>query len=184
MTTATIIVLILRLVVPLSIFKWRISGAIGSMLLDGLDVVLVDAISRLTVEDSGFGTYYQTFDKTTDLYYLAIEAYVSLSWRDMLARNTSIGLFVFRLIGIVIFEAISAQYRKLVFAFPNLFENFFLYYIIAERVKPAWIPRTKRSMALVLALLYVPKFGQEYLLHFSEVTPWNWFKKTILGVKS
>ena len=184
MTTAAIIVLILRLLVPLSIFKWRISGAIGSMVLDGVDVILVDVISGFTGEEGGFGTYYQTFDKTTDLYYLAIEAYVSLSWRDALARKTSVGLFVFRLIGIIIFETTGAQYRKLVFAFPNVFENFFLYYIIAERVKLAWIPRTKRSMALVLALLYVPKFGQEYLLHFSEAAPWNWFKETVLGLEA
>jgi hypothetical protein len=183
MTTAAIIVLILRLVVPLSIFKWRISGALASLVLDGIDVILVDAIARVTGEEPGFSTYYQTFDKTTDLYYLAIEAYVSLSWQDLLARKTSIGLFIFRLVGIVIFEATGAQYRKLVFAFPNLFENFFLYYIITARFKPAWIPRTKRSMALVLALLYIPKFGQEYLLHFSEAQPWNWFKGTVLGIK-
>jgi hypothetical protein len=36
----------------------------------------------------------------------------------------------------------------------------------------------------VLALLYIPKFGQEYLLHFSEATPWNWFKETILSINS
>ena len=36
--------------------------------------------------------------------------------------------------------------------------------------------------ALVLALLYVPKFGQEYLLHFSGAALWNWPKETVLGL--
>ena len=154
------------------------------MLLDGADVILVDLIAQSTGEQGGFSTYYQYFDKTTDLYYLAIEAYVSLSWQNRLCRNTSVFLFVFRLIGIVIFEATGGQYRKIVFVFPNLFEHFFLYYIIAERAKPLWLPTTKRSLALVLFLLYIPKFGQEYLLHYSEASPWNWFKETALGIDS
>ena len=152
-------------------------------LLDGLDVVLVDLIARLTGEVGGFSTYYQYFDKSTDLYYLAIEAYVSLSWQNLMCRNTSVFLFVFRLIGVAIFEATGAQYRIIVFLFPNLFEHFFLFYIIAERVKPRWIPTTKKALAWVLFLLYIPKFGQEYLLHFAEASPWNWFKDAILGIE-
>jgi len=37
-------------------------------------------------------------------------------------------------------------------------------------------------LALVLFLLYIPKFGQEYLLHYSEATHWNWVKETVLGI--
>ena len=43
MTTAAIIVLAVRLLFPLSIFRWRIGGSVGAMLLDGVDVILVDA---------------------------------------------------------------------------------------------------------------------------------------------
>ena len=86
-------------------------------------------------------------------------------------------------IDIVAFEATGGQSRKIVFFFPNLFENFFLFYVIAERVKPKWIPTTRRSLALVLLILYIPKFGQVWLLYYSEATPWNWFKETVLGIK-
>lgn len=53
----------------------------------------------------------------------------------------------------------------------------------AVSVKPRWIPTTKKALAWVLFLLYIPKFGQEYLLHFAEASPWNWFKDVILGIE-
>ena len=37
MTTAIFIVVALRIVVPISIFRWRLSGALASMILDALD---------------------------------------------------------------------------------------------------------------------------------------------------
>ena len=62
MTVSAIIVLALRLLIPVSIFKYRITGAIASMVLDMLDVVLVDALqSALGEPQVGFGDYYQRF---------------------------------------------------------------------------------------------------------------------------
>ena len=46
MSIAALIVIALRLIVPISIFRWRISGAVVAMILDGLDVVLVDVIAN------------------------------------------------------------------------------------------------------------------------------------------
>ena len=47
MTTAVIIVLLIRLLVPLTIFKYRISGAVASIVVDALDVVVVEALQSL-----------------------------------------------------------------------------------------------------------------------------------------
>ena len=133
MSVSVIIVLILRLSIPLLIFKNRIAGAIASMVIDMLDVVLVDALQAMPLfneDQEGFGDNYQRFDKWLDMYYLTIEAYITFSWRNKLARNTAIGLFIFRFLGIGIFEVTGEDFRKLIFFFPNLFENFFLFLIL------------------------------------------------------
>lgn len=181
MTISMIIVVALRLLVPVSIFRWRLGGAIASMILDAADVILVDIIATAIGEEGGFGDHYQVFDKWLDVYYLLFEVIVSLTWSNMLARNTSIGLFAFRVVGIIAFEATGI--RKLIFFFPNLFENFYLYYVIVEKYFPRLVPRSIRQMIIVLVLLYIPKFGQEWLLHFQQATPWNWLKETVFGIR-
>jgi hypothetical protein len=180
MTISALIVLVLRIILPLSIFKNRITGAILSMALDMLDVVIVDALQAALGEPKvGFGDNYQLFDKWLDMYYLSIEALVCLSWPNRLAKVTGISLFLFRLAGISAFEITGEEFRKLIFFFPNLFENFFLYYIICERFAPRLIPTRIKSLMIVLLILYLPKFGQEYVLHFAEVKPWQWVKTNI-----
>ena len=181
MTISALIVLALRLLIPVSIFRYRITGAIASMILDMLDVVLVYALQAALGESQvGFGDYYQRFDKWLDIYYLAIEAIVCLGWKDSLARNTAITLFLFRLVGIGAFEITGEEFRKFIFFFPNLFENFFIYYIICDRFCPWFIPRTKKLLLLILVLLYIPKFTPGYVLHFVEVKPWQWIRTNIL----
>jgi hypothetical protein len=151
------------------------------MALDLLDVVIVDALQAALGEAPvGFGENYQMFDKWLDMYYLSIEAVVCLGWPNRLAKVAAIALFVFRLAGISAFEITGEEYRKLIFFFPNLFENFFLYYIICDRFAPRLIPTKIKSLLFVLILLYVPKFAQEYVLHFAEVKPWQWIRANVL----
>ena len=47
MTVSAAIVLILRLVIPMTMFRYRITGAVASMIIDMLDVVLVDVLQAL-----------------------------------------------------------------------------------------------------------------------------------------
>ncbi len=70
---ARTIVIVARLIVPVSIFRWPLAGGVASMVLDGLDVVLVDVLANLLGEEPGFGNTYQTMDKPLDLYYLSFE---------------------------------------------------------------------------------------------------------------
>ena len=181
MTVSAAIVLILRLVIPMTIFRYRITGAVSSMIIDMLDVVLVDVLQALLGEPQvGFGDYYQRFDKWLDLYYLSFEAIVCLSWSNHLARNAAVALFLFRLIGIGAFEITGEEFRKLIFFFPNLFENFFLYYIVCERFLPRLIPTKINTLIGVLVILYIPKLAQEYVLHFAEVKPWQWLRANVI----
>ena len=176
---ARTIVIVVRLIVPVSIFRWPLAGGVASMVLDGLDVVLVDVLANLLGEKPGFGDTYQTMDKPLDLYYLSFELLVSLRWQLTLARNTSIVLFVYRLVGMVALWLTGT--RVLLLVFPNLFENFYLYYLAARRFFPRLVPTTRRQLAVVLVVLYIPKIAQEYVLHFAEITPWNNFKNTFLA---
>ena len=70
---ARTIVIVLRLIVPVSIFRWPLAGGVASMVLDGLDVVLVDVLANLLGRGAGFGDTYQTMDKSLDIYYLSFE---------------------------------------------------------------------------------------------------------------
>ena len=177
---ARTIVIVLRLIVPVSIFRWPLAGGVASMVLDGLDVVLVDVLANLLGEEPGFGDTYQTMDKSLDIYYLSFELLVSLRWQLTLARNASIALFVYRVAGMVAFGLTGT--RILLFVFPNLFENFYLYYLVATRFFPRLVPTTPRQLAVALLVLYIPKLAQEYVLHFAELKPWSTFKSTFLAL--
>ena len=60
-----LIIILVRLVVPLSIFRWPLAGGVASMLLDALDVVLIEMIGL-----GGFSNY-ASLDKALDMYYLS-----------------------------------------------------------------------------------------------------------------
>ena len=84
MTVAAIVVLLLRILVPITILRWRITGAISSMLLDAIDVIIVDILASLFGEKPGLGSHYQTYDKWLDMYYLSVEAFVSIMyWQEI-----------------------------------------------------------------------------------------------------
>ena len=89
-------------------------------------------------------------------------------------------LFADRLVGALAFELTQA--RMLLFVFPNLFEHWWIYVVAVERFWPRLYPRSGRGTAIALALLLIPKMGQEYLLHVAEAEPWDWFKSHVIDV--
>ena len=173
-TTGALIVIALRLIVPLMIFRWNLTGAIVAMVLDTVDVILVDVMSV-----GGFEGHYHTTDKLLDSWYLTIEFIVALGWDNPWAKWPAAVLFGYRAIGVVAFEITHA--RIALFIFPNLFENWWLYCVAVAMFFPRLVPRTIRSTVVPLLILLVPKMAQEYLLHFAEAQPWGWTKKHILG---
>lgn len=172
MTAGAAIVIALRLIVPLLILRKNLTGGIAAMLLDGFDVILIDVLKM-----GGFGGHYHQLDKVLDTYYLGIEAWVAFGWRNQYERIPALVLFGFRIAGVVLFEL--TQQRVVLFIFPNMFENWWLYVVAVRRWRPAWTPRSWRGVTIPMAVLLVPKMGQEYLLHFAEAQPWNWFKEHV-----
>lgn len=166
-----VIVILVRLAAGPTILRWPLAGGLLCMALDALDVVLIELIGR-----GGFSNY-SALDKGLDTYYLAFEVFVSLRWAP-LARWTSIALFAYRAVGVLLFEV--TQVRALLLVFPNLFENFYLAYLLLLRFAPRWSLTAPRLAGLLFVLL-VPKLAQEYLLHYAEAQPWDWIKRHVLG---
>lgn len=168
-TTGQLIVIGLRLVVPLIIPKRPLLGGILSMLLDALDVVIVEWFGP-----GGMGPHYHNLDKILDLYYLSFAAWVASRWDERLPRITALGLFAWRLVGVVLFEVTG--WRPILFIFANLFEHWYLFYLIRTRWFPGVRLDTWPRVAGWLVVLYIPKALQEYLLHIAEAQPWDWIK--------
>jgi hypothetical protein len=164
--------------VPLSILRWPLAGALISMVLDAVDVILVDALASVLGQPGEFGPFYAQIDKWLDLWYLSLELVVARRWDEALVRRAATGLFAWRLIGVILFEVTAAH--PLLFVFPNLFENFYLYVLIVRRFAPKLEPRTWPQLALVLVVLFIPKAIQEYVLHVEELHPWLWLRETVV----
>jgi len=169
-TEGQLFVIALRVLAPLLILRWSLTGGILAMLVDALDVVIVEFFGP-----GGMGGHYSQLDKGLDSYYLGLEAAVAWTWVNQWARWTALALFVYRLVGAVLFEA--TEVRALLLVFPNLFENWWLYCVIVARVRPRWLPTSWRSTLAPLLVLLVPKLGQEWLLHVAEAKAWDWIKQ-------
>jgi len=155
-----VVVFGLRFLIPLTILRWPLWGGLASLVTDALDTNIVKLFG---VEIPN----YTIVDKYLDTYYLFIELVVSLYWVNKWARNTSIVLYAWRLIGILAFQFTQKEYW--LFIAPNLFENFFLFYVILrsfgkETSGKIWL-NSKKRLILVLFLLWLPKIPQELILH-------------------
>lgn len=174
MTEGQALVIVVRLLVPLLILRWPLIGGISALVADALDVVLVEFVS-----EGGLGDHYAQIDKGLDVYYLSLEAFVAWHWTNPWTRWPALALFAYRLVGTVAFEI--TEVRALLFIFPNLFENWWLYCVIMARFWPRLTPRSLGSVVVPLVVLLVPKLAQEYLLHVAEAQPWDWTKEHLLG---
>ena len=148
----------LRLLVPLLILRWPIAGMLASMYLDLQD------FNYFTISNDQDMTNYQTWDKIMDIYYLSIAFYVSLSWRETLAKKLSIFFFSYRALGVVVL--LFVMKRELLLLFPNVFENFFLFYLIFKRfTKNAQLFTSVPVTTIILLGIVIPKLIAEYYLH-------------------
>jgi hypothetical protein len=173
-----LIVIAIRLLVPLTILRWPLAGGLLSLVVDAVDVVLVDAIARLLGLPPEFGPTYAQIDKWLDLYYLAFELVVARRWQEMVPRRTAYALFGWRLLGVILFEVTVS--RPLLVVFPNLFENYYLYVLVARRWFPRFLARTWTQSVIACLLLLIPKEIQEFVLHYEELHPWQWLRETLV----
>ena len=124
---------------------------------------------------------YQTYDKALDVYYLAIAYMATMrNWRDPVAFRTSRFLYLYRLVGVTLFELLG--WRWLLLVFPNTFEYFFIAY---EFVRTRWNPARLGAVAVVglAAFIWIViKLPQEWWIHVAQLDftdfmadhPWMW----------
>lgn len=158
----TLVIVAIRLLVPLSIFRWPFWGAVASIAADALDIVIVTLLER----HAGFPDVwsYHELDKLLDTYYLTIEAIVAQRWPDW-PRGIASFLYVYRLIGVVLFQA--TDIRVFLFIFPALLDFFFLFYTFVRQYVPGY-ELTPRRLFMWLGILLVPKLIQEYIIHYAR----------------
>lgn len=154
MTNEEIIISIVRLLGALLVLKWAIVGAIIAIVVDFSDLFLMNLL------DLGGVRNYQSLDKWLDLSYMMTFLYVSMKWsRNLL--YLSLGLFIFRLFGLLLFEITSN--RWLLVIFPNFYEFWFVFAAIAikfERFRFA-----NKPVLFLIAVLFTLKILQEFTLH-------------------
>lgn len=156
---------VVRLLVPLIILRRPLLGALLSIVADTSDIVIFNIWGWPPMP-------YHQFDKAMDLYYLGIEMWVAARWAPI-ERWTATGLFGYRLVGVVLFEATG--WRAAMITFPNVFEWWFLLVLFRNRYRPEYRFTPARAAGWVLALL-VPKLGQEYALHVAQ-----WLDRWVLA---
>lgn len=118
MTWEMFIIAVVRVLGSLPVLRWPLAGAIIAMLVDLSDLFMMDLIHLGGVKD------YQAFDKYLDQVYMLTFLIVALRWQP-LVRNISIALYVYRLVGFVVFEVTES--RDLLLVFPNVFEFWFVF---------------------------------------------------------
>jgi hypothetical protein len=157
------VVLALRLLIPLTIFRWPLGGALLSIIADIFDMNIFSALGWYPLEPGD----YQIFDKALDTYYLTFEFIVALRWKEVFARRTASALFLFRLGGFIIFGLTGKQY--LLFFFPNVFENFYLLVAAIKKFFPKADLNKKRMVLALAAAAFFPKMLHEYYLHMRHL---------------
>lgn len=145
-----------RVAGALPVLRWPFAGALIALLTDFGDLFLMDWLGGIAD--------YQRFDKVCDLAYMATFAIVASRWKP-LERNVALGLLGLRLVGDALFELTAA--REVLFAFPNLFEFWFIFVAARDRFRPS-LRLDARATAIALAVLLVAKETQEWFLHVNR----------------
>ncbi len=168
-----VIIALIRLLVPLVIFRWRFWGVILSIAADASDVMIM--------EKFGFGPFtgqvYNGYDKLFDIYNLFIEFLVVLKWSNPLAKKTGIFLFAWRMIGAAIYEITNT--RAMLFWAPNIFEYFYLAVAGLEKYAPRFKLDSVKKLIIILLIVGIPNIAKEYYMHYLELNPWIFFKKYV-----
>ncbi len=175
MTLEQLIVGLIRIGGSLPVLRWAFVGSLIAILIDFSDLFLFGWL------DLGGRGDYQSFDKWFDLVYMMTFLIVALRW-DGPARSVAVALFVFRIVGVITFEA--AQSRTVLLFFPNVFEFWF----VGIAAQKHWWPNfelTWRRVAALFLIALALKMGQEWVLHGGQYLDdysatelvedwWNW----------
>ena len=146
-----------RVATALPTLRFPFAGALIAIVGDFCDLFLMDAIGGISD--------YQRLDKLCDLVYLTVFLVVTRSWRPI-ESGVALALFVFRMIGEVIFEVTGE--RVVLLVFPNVFEFWFVAIAAWHHYRARATLTSRQAVSAVVALL-IGKEAQEYFLHYDRL---------------
>lgn len=158
MTLEELIVVSVRIIGSLPVLKYAFLGSIFAVIVDLSDLFIIGNI------DLGGVRNYQEFDKILDLAYMITFLLVSFRWSRK-EKLISVFLFIYRFIGLALFEFTGERY--ILILFPNVFE----FWIIAIsflkfRKKATFIPDSRLILVFVISLFL--KLIHEWVLHWNK----------------
>ena len=170
-----IVIGLIRIAGSLPVLRWAFVGALIAIVVD-FSVLFW----RIWLDLGGIPDY-QSFDKWMDLVYMATFLIVALRWSGIV-RQVAVGLFAYRMIGVVTFEFTTTRWVLLIF--PNVFEFWFVGIAGFKHWAPNYEFTVKRT-AIWLSVALALKMAQEWTLHggryldnytVTEVfgNIWNW----------
>ena len=160
------ITIAIRLAVPTLILKWPLAGMIAAAVADITDVIILALLESGTFED------YTIADKLLDTYTLMFALIVALRWDNSIVKRTCVVLFLYRVVGIIVL--VITNERWVLFAFPSVFDFFFVYHLVTVRWFPVLVIDSYRDLIIVLSILLTMKLFQEYILHVAQTKPLCW----------
>jgi hypothetical protein len=173
--TVVIVVVGARLLLPFAIPYWPLPAAIACLVLDSADQSIFQMWPAIPLEG------YQSYDKSLDIYYLAIMYMATLrNWTNPAAFKMSFFLWYYRLVGVVAFEL--SQVRAVLFVFPNTFEYFWDF---VEAVRMRWNTARMGTWTVILsaaAIWVFIKLPQEYWIHIAQKDMTDAIKESLFGV--
>jgi hypothetical protein len=173
--TVVILVIGARLLLPFTIPYWPLPGVIACLVLDAADQSIFQKWPAIPLEG------YQSYDKSLDIYYLAIAYLATMrNWVNPAGFKVSFFLYYYRLVGVVVFEL--SQLRAILFIFPNTFEYFFIFF---EAVRMRWNTARMgmRTVLIAAALIWVfIKLPQEWWIHIAKLDMTDFIKESLFGV--
>ena len=159
MTLEVLVIAVVRVLGSLPVLRWPLAGGLLAILIDLSDLLLRDTLDLGGVPD------YQSLDKWLDQVYMACFLVVALRWQG-LERGVAVGLYVFRLVGFLAFEATGE--RAILFLFPNVFEPWFLVVAAVHHFRPGFT-WSRPAFGATMAALVGVKEAQEWALHVGRV---------------
>ena len=156
MTLEEVVVIIVRIAGSIPVLYFPFFGSIFAILIDFSDLFIIGNL------DLGGVKNYQRLDKVLDFSYMVTFFLVSLRW-SKLEKRISIILFIFRALGMILYEFSGS--RIVLFSFPNIFEFWFIgisFYKLRRKIL------NLKSIIQILVFSTILKILQEWLLHWNK----------------
>ena len=159
MTLEELIIGLVRLLGSLPVLRWAFIGSLVAVLVDFSDLFMMNLL------DFGGVRNYQSFDKWVDLAYMITFLVVGMRWSGV-ERRVALGLFGYRLVGLLLFETVG--WRGFLLIFPNVFEFWFIFVAGVKWFRPAYNITAWRAAKWMIPILIL-KESQEYTLHWWRI---------------